>query len=122
MGTIELIFVPGFLLHVGGATAICPHARQVAIISSNTCVLVGRQTVATQPDPYTIVGCTFTVPGPKPQSCVTVKWLVPAARVIVAALLAGRSAVKYAGICQSAEQSPQGSPSVIMTQVRVKAS
>jgi uncharacterized Zn-binding protein involved in type VI secretion len=119
MATIELIFLPGFLLHVG-ATAICPHAGQVAIISSNTRVLVGGQPVATQSDTYTVVGCAFTVPGPKPQPCVTVKWLVPAARVMVA----GRPAVLQSstGICQSAEQIPQGPPTVIMTQVRVKGS
>jgi hypothetical protein len=76
--------------------------------------------VATQPHTYTVVGYTFTVPRPKPQPCVTVKWLVCAARVMVAGRPAGRPAVK--GICQSAEQIPQGPPSVIMTQVMVKGS
>jgi hypothetical protein len=109
--------MPGFLLHVG-STIICPHGGQVTIISTNTRVLVSGQPVATQPDTYTVAGCAFTVPGPKPQPCVTAKWLVPAVRVMVG----GQPAILQTstGICQSAEQIPQGPPNVVMTQVRAK--
>ena len=111
--------MPGFLLHVG-ATVICPHGGQVTIISTNTRVFVGGQPVATQSDAYTVAGCAFTVPGPKPQPCVTAKWLVPAVRVTVG----GKPAVLQTstGICQSAEQIPQGPPNVVMTQMRAKGS
>lgn len=111
--------MPGFLMHVG-ATAICPHGGQVTTISTNTRVMVSGQPVATQTDTYTVAGCAFTVPGPKPQPCVTVKWVVPAAQVIVG----GKPVILQTstGICQSAEQIPQGPPSVIMTQVRVRGS
>lgn len=110
----------GFLLHVG-ATAQCPHAGQVQIISTNTRVRVGGQPVALASDTYTISACPFQVPvgpGTKPQPCITIQWLVPATRVRVN----GQPVVLQTstGLCQSAEQIPQGPPSVVMTQVRVK--
>lgn len=109
--------MPGFVLHVG-ATAICPHGGQVTILTTNTRVLVGGQPVATLPDTYTVAGCAFTIPPGKPQPCVFVKWLVPATRILVG----GKPAIlqNSTGICQSAEQIPQGPPTVIMTQVRTR--
>jgi hypothetical protein len=103
------------LFHVG-ATAICPHGGQVTVTSSNTRVLVGGTPVATMADTCTVAGCAFTVPPGKPQPCVRVQWLVPAARVLVTgqpALLQTSS-----GLCLSAEQIPQGPPSVVTTQPR----
>lgn len=109
--------MPGYLMHVG-ATAICPHGGQVSIISSNTRVMVSSQAVATVNDTYTVAGCAFTIPGPKPQPCVKVQWLVPATRVKVG----GQPVILQAstGLCQSAEQIPQGPPNVLVTQLRVK--
>lgn len=113
--------MPGFLFHVG-ASAICPHAGQVTTVSSNTRVLVSGQPVATMADVFTVGGCPFQVPipaGTKPQPCVTVRWLVPATRVMVN----GQPAILQtsSGICQSVEQIPQGPPSVVATQTRVSA-
>ncbi len=107
--------MPGFLFHVG-ASAVCPHAGQVSTISTNTRVLVSGQPVATLADTYPVAGCPFTVPGPKPQPCVKVQWLVPAARVLVG----GQPAIlqSSSGLCLSAEQIPQGPPSVLVTQMR----
>ena len=107
--------MPGFLMHVG-ATAICPHGGQVSIISSNSRVLVGGQPVATLGDTYLVAGCAFTVPPGKPQPCVKVQWLAPAGRVLV-----GNQPVVLqtsTGLCQSAEQIPQGPPNVVATQVK----
>ena len=105
------------LYHVG-ATAMCPHAGNVQVITSNTRVFVSQQPVATFADTYPIAGCPFTVPGPKPQPCIKVQWLVPASRVFVN----GQPVIlkTSTGICQSAEQIPQGAPNVVMTQIRVK--
>lgn len=108
--------MPGPLYHVGAA-AMCPHGGQVTTISSNTRVLVSGMPVATMSDTSMIAGCAFTVPGPKPQPCVKVQWLVPAARVMVNAqpvLLQTSS-----GLCLSPEQIPQGPPSILTTQTRV---
>jgi hypothetical protein len=96
---------------------MCPHGGQVNTITTNTRVLVGGQPVATMSDTYPIAGCTFTVPGPKPQPCVQVQWLVPATRVMVN----GQPAVLQTstGLCKSGEQIPQGAPLVTVTQTRV---
>ncbi|HVR34863.1 MAG TPA: hypothetical protein VMS21_03320 [Methylomirabilota bacterium] len=108
--------MPGPLFHVN-ATAICPHAGQVTTISSNTRVLVGGMPVATIADTFLIAGCAFTIPGPKPQPCVKVQWLVPAARVLVN----GQPAILQTspGLCLSGEQIPQGPPTVVVNQPRV---
>jgi hypothetical protein len=109
----------GFLFHTG-ASAICPHGGQVSTIPSSTRVLLGGQPAATMGDQYLVAGCVFTVPTGKPQPCVEVKWLVPALRV----RMGGEFAILQTstGLCQSAEQIPQGPPSVLVTQIRVRGS
>lgn len=108
--------MPGFLFHVGAA-AICPHGGQVSTLSSNTRVLVSGQPVAILSDASVIAGCAFTVPTGKPQPCVTIQWLVPAARVQIN----GQPVILQTStaLCQSAEQIPQGAPIITATQTRV---
>jgi hypothetical protein len=110
--------MPGPLFHVG-AGAICPHAGQVQVISSNTRVLVNGMPVATLGDIYLVAGCPFTVPPGKPQPCIKVQWLTPATRV----LINGQPPILQTsvGLCQSPEQIPQGPPTVIAVQPRVIA-
>jgi hypothetical protein len=111
--------MPGPLYHVG-AVGMCMHAGQLNTVSSNTRVLVSGQPVAVVSDTTTIAGCPFNIPAiPKPQPCVTVRWLVPATRVMVGgqpALLQTSS-----GLCLSAEQIPQGAPTITVNQSRVIA-
>jgi hypothetical protein len=102
-------------LHVG-ATAMCPHGGQVTTVPGNPRVLVGGQPTATLSDQFLIAGCAFTLPGPKPSPCMTVRWIMPATRV-----LAGGQPVilrTSVGLSLSPEQLPQGPPSVVVTQVR----
>ena len=106
------------LLHVG-LTAMCPHGGTVSAISSNTRVMVGGQPVTTMSDTFTIAGCPFQIPvgaGTKPQPCIKIQWVVPAARVMVN----GQPALiqTSTGLCLSAEQIPQGPPSIVVTQLR----
>lgn len=110
--------MPGSIVHVG-AVAICPHAGQVSVISANTRVMVSGQPAATAADTFLIAGCPFTLPAPKPQPCVTVRWLVPSLRVRVN----GQPVVLQTstGLCQSVEQVPQGPPTVVAVQPRVSA-
>lgn len=109
------------VLHVG-ATVLCTHAASASITSTNTRVKVSGQYVALLSDTTTVAGCPFQVPvgaGTKPQPCVEIQWLIPSARVRVSAqpILLKSST----GLCLSAEQLPQGAPSVTVTQIRVKA-
>jgi hypothetical protein len=114
--------MPGFLLH-GGATVMCTHAGPATIIPTQPRVLVSGMPVALISDQIVVAGCAFTLPGPKPQPCVTVKWLMPSARVTIN----GQPAMVIAapgtgpGLCQSAEQIPQGPPIVSVVQSRVIA-
>jgi hypothetical protein len=110
--------MPGPLYHVGAA-AICPHGGQVTTISSNARVLVSGMPVATIADQSLVAGCVFTVPPGKPQPCVRVQWIVPAARVLVM----GQPALiqTSVGLCLSPEQIPQGPPTIVSTQLRVIA-
>ena len=109
--------MPGPVAHVGAVT-MCPHGGQVGAVTSNTRVMVSGAPAVTQGDTYPIVGCVFTV-GPKPQPCVTARWLVVATRVTVM----GQPVVIQGGtgLCFSAEQAPQGPPAVMSIQPRVVA-
>ena len=107
--------MPGLLYHVG-ATAVCAHGGQVSVISTNTRVLVSGQPVATLGDTYPIAACPFNV-GSSPHPCVKVQWLVPAARVTVN----GQPVILQtsSGMGLSADQTPQGPPTIVATQTRV---
>jgi hypothetical protein len=106
-----------FLLQVG-ASAMCPHGAPIQVVPSQAKVLLGGMPAATASDQFVIAGCAFTTPVPKPQPCVTATF-APAVKVS----FGGKPAVLKAGgiICQSAEQIPQGPPSVSATQVKVRA-
>jgi hypothetical protein len=106
-----------FLLHVG-ATLKCPHGGQVLAIASNTRVRVEGQPVVTKTDTFTVTGCMYAMPNGILNPCVVVNWLVPATRVLVSGkpVLLSNST----GVCQSSDQTPQGPPNVVHSQVRVK--
>lgn len=104
-----------FIMHVG-AVLLCPHGGQVTSITTNTRVMVAGQPVVVQNDTFIVAGCPFAPV--KPQPCVMVKWIIPAMRVTVG----GKPVLLQdsVGLCQSAEQIPQGPPNVITVQTRVK--
>jgi hypothetical protein len=106
--------MPGNLMHVN-ATVSCPHGGNGAAQPAQSRVLVSGQPVTTLASLYTVAGCAFTV-GTKPQPCVTVRWLSPSGRIKVngsPVLLSASS-----GLCQSAEQIPQGQGLVSSVQTR----
>lgn len=118
--------MPGLLLHVG-AVVQCTHAAPATIAPSQPRVLVSGQPVANITAVTSVAGCPFQIPvgaGTKPQPCVLVKWLMPSARFLVngqpAALTPSPGPAP--GLCQSAEQIPQGPPIVSTVQVRVVGS
>jgi hypothetical protein len=108
--------MPGPLVHVG-VVGMCPHGGQLQVISSDARVLVSGMPVATMADTFVIVGCAFTVPPGKPQPCVRVQWMVPAARVIANFQPAITQA--SVGMCFSADGIPAGPPTITTVQTRV---
>ena len=109
--------MPGSLLTAGDVVQ-CTHGAAASVQSGNSRVLVGGVPAVTAADLHTVGGCPFTVPGPKPQPCVLIRW-VPATRVFVD----GQPAVVQTagtgqGMCQSAEQIPQGPPVIGAVQPR----
>ena len=96
----------------------CPHGGTVTILSSNVRADAGAA-IARASDTFTVAGCAFTLPGPKPSPCVRVQWLVPDARVQAAgAPTLSRDSI---GLCLSADSIPQGMVTVSSTQTRVSS-
>ena len=115
--------MPGLLLHVG-AVAQCTHAAPVTIAPGQPRVLVSGQPIATAANQLTVAGCPFQIPigtGTKPQPCVRVQWTLLSTRFLVGgqpALLTPAPGPGPAS-CLSAEQIPQGPPTVGTVQARV---
>ena len=114
--------MPGFMLHVN-AVVQCTHGVPAQVVPAQPRVLVSGQPVATMNAQVLVAGCPFTVPGPKPQPCVTVKWLMPSTRVLVAAqpVMLQPAPGPGPGLCQSPDQIPNGPPIVSAMQARVMA-
>ena len=120
--------MPGFLMHVNAVMTCFHQAGQATIPPTQPRVLVNGQPIATVAPPpvplATVAGCPFQIPvpgGTKPQPCVTILWGMPSTRFLVnglpAALVPAPGVAP--GICQSAEQIPQGAPTVKVVQSRV---
>ena len=108
--------MPGFFLH-NGALVACPHGGSVSVIACNNRVFVNKQPVATIADSFVVSGCHY-VDSVASSQCLTVKWLLAAKRVFVN----GKNVIlsNSVGVCQNANQVPQGPPNVLNTQLRVK--
>jgi hypothetical protein len=109
----------GELLHVG-AVVQCLHQIPARRQSGNSKVTVsGKQVWTTSSTLDVTPGCPFFV-GTKAQPCATVQWLRGATRVKAGGepVLLRESAVN--ALCKSAEQIPQGVPTVTITQTRVR--
>jgi uncharacterized Zn-binding protein involved in type VI secretion len=102
----------------------CTHAAKATIAPSQVRVVVGGQPIATMASMIAVAGCPFQIPvpgGTKPQPCVLVKWTMPSTRFVVGGQPAALTPAPgpAPGICQSAEQIPQGAPIVATVQTRV---
>src|SRR5438093_10780222 len=97
----------------------CPHGGSVQIISANTRVKVDNAYAALSTDQFIISGCPFQIPigtGTKPSPCMTVQWVLSDLKVKVnSTATLSRSSV---GICQTAEQIPQGPVLIANTQAK----
>jgi uncharacterized Zn-binding protein involved in type VI secretion len=110
--------MPGPVLHTG-ASATCPHGGMLTIVVASPRVLVSGMPAAVLTDQGLVAGCAFTVPGPKPQPCVTTRWIAGATRVLAngVPLLIN----PCVALCLSAEQIPGGPPIISASQTRVIA-
>jgi hypothetical protein len=108
--------MPGPLLTVA-SKLICPHGGQVMIVSSNK-ALAGAPLVSHK-DTFTIVGCTFTLPGPKPSPCMSIEWMTYESKIDVGSGFA--LSTGSVGICKADTGAPQGKVIVTTTQPGVSA-
>jgi hypothetical protein len=120
--------MPGFV--VDSASMVSCFHQAPAALPPVPRVLVSLVPVATVPPAgprIPVAGCLFQVPvpgGTKPQPCVVVEWANISMRVTVM----GQPLYLQAppgpgnGVCKSAEQIPQGIPTVKKLQTRVIAS
>lgn len=97
---------------------MCPHGGSVMLSSSQAQVKAQQGLVLRPGDSFSIVGCAFNVAS-SPHPCTTVMWQSPAVSV-----KAGGEAVLTSasvGLCQAADQAPQGSVMIQMTQTKASA-
>lgn len=96
--------MPGGLLD---ATTVmqCPHGGVVVVTPANTTVLmIGPALLPT--DQFSVVGCPFTLPGPKPSPCIRVVWIGAGGPALTGGVpILDRSST---GLCLSPEGAPQG--------------
>ena len=96
----------------------CPHGGSVQAITSNSRVQAGGALAVRGTDTFMIAGCPFVLPTGVAHPCVTVQWVLPAARgtVMGDAGLTEESV----GLCLAADQAPQGAVLVMFAQPRVE--
>lgn len=107
--------MPGYLLTTA-STIQCPHGGKATLFTSNARVMADGAPVLLSSDVHPVVGCAFTLPGPKPSPCVRIEWAAPAGSSDV-----GGTAplVKTSvGKCISPEGAPQGVAIIANTQIK----
>jgi hypothetical protein len=91
----------------------CPHGGAVIIVSTNPRARAGGAPAATAADIFIVAGCPISSP------CVSVRWVVPDARVKVNGVPSlSRSSL---GLCLNGLQIPQGTVVVLNTQTEVQS-
>jgi hypothetical protein len=116
--------MPGFPLTIA-ASCSCFHQAPALIAPTQGAVLILGQPVATMDCQISVVGCPFTIPPPpgKYQPCVLIRWSQPSTKVLVQGkpmmVMPPPGLGIGPGICQSAEQIPQGAPVVKTNQMKV---
>lgn len=98
------------------STMMCPHGGTVSAVTSNSKAKAGGGFILRPSDTFTIAGCPFMI-GPTPHPCVTVKWVKSNMKSKAAGDFA--LADDSVGLCQAADQAPQGTVLIQMTQPKV---
>ena len=117
----------GLLLHAG-ATVECFHKAAATVSAGSQKVKFGGQLAATASSTVTVTPgtCPFKIPVPpppatKPQPCATITWGTKATKVKIGGqpALLGPALGVVAGVCKSADQIPQGAPTLSAIQSKV---
>ncbi len=101
---------------------MCPHGGSVQIITTNSRVKVGGAFGALANDQYLISGCPFQIPAGVttiPSPCLTVRWILTDMRAKVNST--PTLSMSSIGLCQNAQQLPQGLVMKVNTQPKVKS-
>ena len=104
------------------STLLCPHGGFAQIISANARVKVAGAFAAMATDQCVVSGCPFQIPvgvGTVPSPCTSVRWVVTDLRTKVNGI--PTLSMSSVGICQNAQQVPQGPVSIVSTQVQVQS-
>jgi hypothetical protein len=92
----------------------CPHGGIVTATTTNVVAQAGGAYIVRSSDTFMIAGCAFTLPPGTPHPCMTVQWVVSALmnQVMSDSVLTEESV----GLCQAADQVPQGPVMISSTQ------
>ena len=96
------------------STIQCPHGGSAILTTTDTSLFADGTPVLLESDISAVVGCPFTLPGPKPSPCVKIEWSVGTTQLSVngkAALI-----ISSIGKCYSPENALQGVAIVSNTQ------
>lgn len=110
--------MPGNILTTN-STIMCPHGGQAQLFTSNVKVNADGAPALLETDIHPVVGCPFTLPGPKPSPCIKIEWSAGASKVTVDGTpVLVQSSI---GLCSSPEGAPQGTAIIVNTQVKDSA-
>ena len=101
------------------STVLCPHGGRATLLTTNTKVLANGAPVLLESDIHLVVGCPFTLPGPKPSPCIRIEWSAGSTKTTAnstAPLL--KNSI---GKCYSAENAIQGVATIVNTQMKASA-
>ena len=84
----------------------CPHGGQAMLTTANTKSFASGGAALLETDVHPILGCPFTLPGPKPSPCIRLEWSAGASQVTINS--AAVVVMSSLGKCLNAEGAIQG--------------
>ena len=97
--------MPGNILTTA-STITCPHQGRATLITTNTKGFASRAAALIETDVHPVLGCLFTLPGPKPSPCVRIEWSAGAGQVTINGVAV--LVLSSIGKCMNAEGAIQG--------------
>lgn len=110
--------MPGYILTTSSQIK-CTHGGTAMLTTSDTKVKIDNALALLESDVHSVVGCPFTLPGPKPSPCVRIEWTAGA---IMCKINQTKVLVQSSvGKCISAEGLIQGVALIVQTQMKAQA-